>query len=317
MNIIFTVCNRLQLPNAMALGTSVLQFHPDSVFYIGWADTVPLPKLQNGIKLISVEDIDVPEWGQMCSNYYDFEIVAAARPWFAKGILKKQKACEKLTFLAPTTLLFSSTQEIGNESAELLLTPHITKPLVNSKILDDKRVLNIGMFHSGSWVIKPGEETSKLLDWWSHRTIDRAKFDLCNGMCMDQLWLNYAPVWVKNTVQIQHAGWHYGLHSVLNKNLKEENGSFFVDDEKLISVDFAGLGNYHPVWSEHTRLVNQNNVFKKLLDKYQHSLKKYEKINGEPGFGRPSHISSRRVLRRNIAGKLKAITKFVDQFQGQ
>lgn len=307
----------MQLPNAMALGTSVLQFHPDSVFYIGWADTVPLPKLQNGIKLISVEDIDVPEWGQMCSNYYDFEIVAAARPWFAKGILKKQKACEKLTFLAPTTLLFSSTQEIGNESAELLLTPHITKPLVNSKILDDKRVLNIGMFHSGSWVIKPGEETSKLLDWWSHRTIDRAKFDLCNGMCMDQLWLNYAPVWVKNTVQIQHAGWHYGLHSVLNKNLKEENGSFFVDDEKLISVDFAGLGNYHPVWSEHTRLVNQNNVFKKLLDKYQHSLKKYEKINGEPGFGRPSHISSRRVLRRNIAGKLKAITKFVDQFQGQ
>ena len=317
MNIIFTVCNRLQLPNALALGASVLQFHPDSVFYIGWADTVPLPKVPNGIKLISIENIDVPEWGQMCSFYYDFEIAAASRPWFAKGILKKQKACERLTFLAPTTLLFSSTQEIGSDTAELLLTPHITKPLAESKILDDKRILNIGMFHSGSWVLKPCEQTLKLLDWWSHRTIDRAKFDLCNGMCMDQLWLNYAQIWVKNTTQIQHDGWHYGLHSVLNKNLKEESGSFFVEDEKLISIDFAGLDNYHPVWSEHTGLINQNNVFKKLFDQYQHSLKKYEKINGEPGFGRPSSISSQRVLRRNIAGKLKAITKFVDQFQGQ
>lgn len=316
MNIIFTVCNRLQLPNALALGASVLQFHPDSLFYIGWADTFPLPKVQNGIKAIPIEDIDVPEWGQMCSTYFDFEIVAASRPWFAKGILKKQKDCKQLTFLAPTTLLFSSIQEITHNTAELLLTPHIIKPLGKSNMLDDKRILNIGMFHSGSWVIKPGEATYKLLDWWSHRTIDRAKFDLCNGMCMDQLWLNYAPVWVKNTIQVQHAGWHYGLHSVLNKNLKEENGSFFIDDEKLISIDFAGLGNYHPVWSEHIGLVNQNSIFKRLFDQYQHSLKKYEslKISGEPAFGKPSNISSQRALRKNIAGRLKAITKFVDRF---
>jgi len=316
MNIIFTVCNRLQLPNALALGASVLQFQPDSVFYIGWADTVPLPKVQSAFKIISVEQIDVPEWGQMCSSYYDFELAAAARPWFAKGILKKHKDCSQLTFLAPTTLLFGSAKEITNHAAELFLTPHITKPLASSGILDDKRILNIGMFHAGSWIIRPGEAASKLLDWWSHRTIDRARFDLCNGMCMDQLWLNYAPVWVKNNMQIRHSGWHYGLHSILNKNLKEEQGSFFVDDEKLISVDFAGVENFHPVWSEHRGLIYQNSTFKKLSDQYQLTLKKYDKlkINGEPGFGKPSNISSQRALRKNIAGKLRAITKFVDQF---
>lgn len=316
MNIFFTVCNRIQLPNALALGASVLQYNPGAVFYIGWADTLPLPEMQHGIRLIPVEDIQVPEWGQMCASYYDFEIVAASRPWFAKGLLKKHKDCEQLVFLAPTTLLFSSIQEVTQNTAELLLTPHISKPLADSKILDDKRILNIGMFHSGSWMIRPGQATTKLLDWWSHRTIDRAKFDLCNGMCMDQLWLNFALAWVSDTSQIRHSGWHYGLHSILNKVLHEENGLLFVDEEKLISIDFAGLGNYHPVWSEHTGLIRQNDTFQKLYAQYQQTLRKYDKqkINGEPGYGKPSHISSQRVLRRNIAAKLKAITKFVDQF---
>ena len=317
MKIIFTVCNRSQLPNALALGESVLHFHPEITFYIGWADTVPLPKVKDGINILPVEEINVPEWGQMCAHYYDFELVAASRPWFAKGLLKKHKACEQITFLAPTTLLFSSMQSL-NITADLSLTPHISKPLAISQNLDDKRILNIGMFHSGSWILKAGEPANTLLDWWSHRTIDRAKFDLCNGMCMEQLWLNYAPIWVKNTVQIQHSGWHYGLHSILNKDLREEKGGFWVDDENLISVDFAGLNNYHPVWSDHSKLVDRNSSFKRLFNNYETTLKKYHKGNNseQASFGKPSNISSQRILRRNIAGKLKALTTFVDKFQG-
>ncbi|WP_254411710.1 hypothetical protein [Dyadobacter diqingensis] len=316
MNIFFTVCNRSELSNALALGASVLRLHPESIFYLGWADTVPLPNVQDGIKLLSIEKIDIPEWGEMCAHYYDFEIVFAARPWFAKGILRKHKDCSRLIFLSPTTVLFSSVFEAGTQEADLLLTPHITKPHAPSSNLDDKRILNIGMFHSGSWMLKPGEATAHLLDWWAHRTIDRAKFDLCNGMCLDQLWLNYAPVWVKNTVQLRHSGWHYGLHSILNKTLTEENGSYFVDNEKLISIDYAGLNTFHPVWSDHVKLVNQSPVFKKLLTQYETTVKKYEKVNlnKQPGYGKTSKISGDRLLRRKIAGKLENITKFIDQF---
>lgn len=318
MKIFFTVCNRLQLPNALALGASVLHFHPESFFYIGWADTVPLPKAQDGIKIIAVEDIEIAEWGQMCSHYYDFELVAASRPWFAKGLLNKHKNCEQLIFFSPTTLIFKPINEISSLPADLLLTPHLSKPLVASSNLDDKRILNIGMFHSGSWGIKPTEATRNLLDWWAHRTIDRARFDLCNGMCLDQLWLNYAPIWVKSTIQISYAGWHYGLHSVLNQNLTEQDGRFYVDENELISADFTGIHNYHPVWSDHAGLVNHSAAFKSLFMHYETVLRKFEKVNssGQPGFGKPSNISPQRVLRRKIAGGLKAIAKFIDQFQG-
>jgi hypothetical protein len=316
MNIFFTVCNRSELSNALALGVSVLRFHPDSIFYLGWADTVPLPNVPNGIKLLSIEKIDIPEWGEMCARYFDFEIVFAARPWFAKGILKKHTDCTQLTFLSPTTLLFSSVLEAKTQEADLLLTPNITKPLAPSSILDDKRILNIGMFHSGSWILKPNAETNNLLQWWAHRTIDRAKFDMCNGMCLDQLWLNYAPIWVKNTIKISHAGWHYGLHSILNKTLTEENGGYCVENEKLVSIDFAGLNTYHPVWSDHVKLLNQSPLFQKLFADYETRIKKYEKenLNKQPAYGKASHISSDRLLRRKIAGKLENITKFIDRF---
>jgi hypothetical protein len=316
MNIVFTVCNRTQLPNALALGTSVLRYHPDSVFYIGWADTIPLPAIPKGFKMLSAEELKISEWGEMCARYYNFELVAASRPWFAKGILKANPTCNQLTFLSPTTLLFDSMQEINDPETDLFLTTNITKPINIPSHLDDKRILNIGMFHSGSWILKPNETTGKMLDWWAHRTIDRAKFDLCNGMCMDQLWLNYAPVWVEKTIQISHPGWHYGLHSILNKSLTESSGSYSVDNEKFISADFAGLMQFDPVWSDYEALANQNAVFKKLYKTYIETVKSFDKTqaNKEPGYGMIPKISDQRLFRKNITGKLKAITKFIDQY---
>lgn len=316
MNIVFTVCNRSQLPNALALGSSVLRYHPDSTFYIGWVDTFPVPAVPKGIKVLPVEKLNIPEWGEMCARYYDFELVAASRPWFAKGILKNSPDCSLLTFLSPTTILFESMLEINNPAIDLFLTPTISKPLAKSDLLDDKRILNIGMFHSGSWLIRPNTATAKMLDWWSHRTIDRAKFDLCNGMCMDQLWLNYAPVWIEKTEKISHPGWHYGLHSVLNKVLVEKNDSFLVENEKLISADFAGLCQFDPIWSDYAGLLGHNSTYKKLFRQYSEKVASFDKNlpDKKPGYGIIPVISSQRLLRKNITGKLKAITKFIDQY---
>ncbi|MCF0059671.1 hypothetical protein [Dyadobacter sp. CY356] len=316
MNIVFTVCNRTQLPNALALGVSVLRHHPDYLFYIGWADKSPISNLPKNIKAISVEKLGIQEWGEMCARYYDFELVAASRPWFAKGILKANPDCSSLTFLSPTTILYDAMQEINDPAADLFLTPNITKPLAASKNLDDKRILNIGMFHSGGWALKPNPVTLKMLEWWAHRTIDRAKFDLCNGMCMDQLWLNYAPVWVEKTTKITHPGWHYGLQSILNKTLTEKNGSFSVENEKLISADFAGMTHFDPVWSNHQMLAHQSPAFKKLFKEYSETVKTFDKglPDREPGYGKIPEISDQRLLRKNLTGKLKAITTFIDQF---
>jgi hypothetical protein len=165
--------------------------------------------------------------------------------------------------------------------------------------------------------LKPGPLTIQTLQWWADRTVDRAKFDLCNGMNTDQLWLNYVPVWVPDTVQAGHPGWHYGLHAVLNRNLVSAKDGFVVDNQPLISIDFAGLDHFDPVWSDHATLLSKNSAFKQLYSDYKRSLKSFParaQTDGPPGYGKPAEIKKNRILRNKLADKLKALSAYIDQF---
>ncbi len=317
MNIIYTVCNRTNLAHALALADSVLQHQPGDVFYIGWVDSIDITGLPERITMLPVSELAIPDWNKMAADYYDFELLPACRPWFALELLKKHPECRQLTFLAPTVLLKNSFGNLLDEGSEMFLTPNISAPLKKSAILDDKRILNAGMYHSGSWTLRPSKKTISVLEWWAHRTIDRAGFDLCNGMNTDQLWLNYVPVWVPATKTLHNPGWHYGLNAVLNKNLLAEGDTYEVDGHPLVSLDFAGLGHFDPIWSDHAPLVTENKTFQELFMEYQRIVmkKKYElEISGQPAFGKYADIAPNRLMRKGIAARLKGLTTFIDQF---
>jgi hypothetical protein len=298
------------------LADSASLHQPDHTFYLCWVDSTPL-QLPAHIRVINVGQAQIPHWEQMEANYYDFELLAACRPWFALKLLELHKDCKSLVFLAPTVWLVKPFQDVINPESDVHLTPNIRKPLAPSNILDDKRILNVGMFHSGSWILKPAENTLKMLKWWSERTIDRAQFDLCNGKNMDQLWLNYTLVWIPATTQIAHPGWHYGLHSILNNDLQIKNGVYHIEGKPLISLDFAGLDYFDPVWSDHARLMSLNNAFQSLYSSYKSSLAKNKNklpVHSGAGYGKTPDIKANRILRNNLAARLKSITAFIDQF---
>lgn len=315
MNIIFTVCNRSSLTHALALADSVMQF-PGSVFYLCWVDTIELTNLPANIKLLPISAIQIAQWEQMTQNYYDFELLPASRPWFAKHLMALHPENDSFIFLAPTVYVYQSLDKIVSKNSDMLVTPHITSALKKSSILDDKRILNIGMFHAGSWVLNKSQQSLAFLDWWAERTIDRAKFDLCNGMCLDQLWLNFVLVRIHNTKQIVNPGWHYGLHAVPNKKLEYRNQDYFIGDQPLVSADFAGLDFFDPIWSDHAALLGSSGLFRKLYSDYKKVLASFKREvpAGQPGYGRNPKIGHNRLLRKKLAGNLVSITRFIDQF---
>lgn len=315
MNIIFTVCNRTNLAHALALAKSVQQFQ-GSIFYLCWVDTAAITGLPANINVVTVEDLKLPQWEQMTRQYYDFELLPACRPWFAKHLLALHPENHTLIFLAPTVLVYSSLDTIAGQNSDMQVTPHITSGLKKSDILDDKRILNIGMFHAGSWIFNRSQESLAFLDWWAVRTLDRAKFDLCNGMCMDQLWLNFVLVRIKNALQITNSGWHYGLHSVLSKNITVQKDAYMVDDRPLVTADFAGLDFFDPIWSDHAPLLANSGLFKKMYTDYKKEVSSFQKYapQGNPGYGQIPIIKSDRLFRKKLAGNLASITRFIDQF---
>lgn len=319
MNIIFTVCNRNTLASALALGKSVMQF-PGNMFYLCWVDKIVISTLPEDINLLTIKDIPIPEWEQMISHYYDFELLPACRPWFAKHLFNLHADQNNFIFFAPTVFLFQPIGQVLTAGPDLFLTPNISQPLKKASVLDDKRILNIGMFHSGSWIMRRSAETLKFLDWWAIRTIDRAKYDLCNGMCLDQLWLNFALVRISKITQISNPGWHYGLHSVLNLNLEYQDGSYKVNGNRLISADFAGLDVFNPIWSDYAGLISESKNFGKLYSEYQKNLSAFQTFlpsETKPGYGLIPEIKKNRMLRKKTTGTLRSVMKFIDQFQIQ
>jgi len=316
MDIIFTVCNRFTLPNAMVLAESVKLYQPDSIFYLCLVDNIKIDTLPENVNFLDVEEIGIAGWEEMCKRYYDFELVAACRPWFAKFILNRESIdLQTLTFLAPTVLLLGGMDPIPLD-CDLLLTPNIAAPLNKSSDLDDKRILNVGMFNSGSWTLRRGEATRSFLEWWAKRTFDRAKYDLCNGMCMDQLWLNYAPVLVPNT-NFNNAGtWQYGLRSILNHNLTFSDQQYLVNGKKLLSVDFTGLACFDPVWSDHVNLISLNPTFRKLFREYEKriaALKVPSNYDNSSPYGIVASVSRNRILRKKAVSALNSLMDFIDQ----
>ncbi|GAB2773521.1 hypothetical protein GCM10027275_15630 [Rhabdobacter roseus] len=314
MNIIFTVCDRTQLAQALALADAVRRHHPDRPFYIGLVDELPFVKVPGSASLIPVETLNIPAWSAMTSLYYSYELVAACRPWFGKYLLEQNPSCQRLTFLAPSTYLYASLEPVEQPGAELLLTPHLTRPTQGT--LDDKRILNIGMYHAGGWVASNTHAIGTWLDWWAVRTQDRAKFDLCQGMCLDQLWLNYAPIWVPTAAPIAAPGWQYGLHSVQNIPLEKVNDKYFVAGYELISADFAGLVGYHPVWSDHQDLVALSSGFQQLLREYLRVLKTYapHQAPGLAAYGLSAPIKKSRGLRKKWVKYLSGIAHRIDTY---
>ncbi|WP_247234965.1 hypothetical protein [Telluribacter sp. SYSU D00476] len=317
MNIFFTICNRTELPNAIALGSTVKKYHPEAQMIIGWVDEAPVPSLPEDMLRLSVKVVAIPNWATMYERYYDFELVAACRPWFAHYILQTNLDCSRLIFLAPTTFLYQAVPFESLPDADLLLTPHMTQPLPVGTELDDKRILNIGMYHAGAWMLRRGTETEQLLIWWKLRTFDRAHFDLCQGMCMDQLWLNFAPIWVRNTSRLSLPGWHLGLHSITQRDLTVANGAFQVNGAPLISADFAGLPSYHPVWSDHERLLKHNRSFEQLYRQYVQYLEQYKtyRIKNAPAFGQTPAIKGNRTMRKGMVSNLKKVLSQIDRYE--
>lgn len=316
MKIVFTVCNRHQLSHALTLGASLRRNNPDYHFMIGWVDPSPLADLPDWVQLIRIEELELSEWDAMTRRYYDFELLAASKPFFARFILHKKPPCTELIYLAPATWVLGPFDSVVNPEIFLQSTPHRLTPIHPNPHLDDKAILNIGMYHAGSWILHPDGQENELLDWWCERTVDRAHFDLCQGMCLDQLWMNYLPVLFQGVQTVRNPGWHYGLHAIPNHSLSNREG-YFVNGQPLITVDFSGLESYHPVWSDHTKLVDSKPEWAELRTAYRREFRA-QRIpaldeNSLP-YGKNSKVKSFRKQRKGVVAVLNQVIERIETY---
>ncbi len=235
MPVIFTVCTTAQLLYARALQASV---PAGFEFRIGLIDG---PGIDN--EVVGIAELKVKQWPKIGADYDEVALAAVYKPFFAHYFLKETNA-QQIIYFDPTVLVFGNLQPILDklQTADILLTPRLTRMFGKSDYGDEKFYLNTGLIDAGFWALNRTKNTDKFLDWWQKRLITSAHLDLCHAQNHDQLWLMYAPIFFDKVQIIKNLGWNVALHNLNERTLTVRKDKWTVNQgEELLFFNFREL----------------------------------------------------------------------------
>lgn len=325
-----TVCTIAQLPDALTLGASFGHHHPDEPFVIGLADEPA--RLPAGFDcpypLLAAPDYMPGDVADLSARYTPTEFAAAGKPAFVRAIFDQFPHQPCVLYADPETFVYRPLTPvyIQLQSATALLTPHLTRPPGDADQPDEKALQNVGLYSAGFLAFRRCPETDRLLTWWQDRVTQRAFIDPCAGLCTDQLWLMYWPVFFGGVRVIKNPGWQVALWNLPERRLSRESerlaqggdGWYVNGAQPLLFANFRGLSNPNAgFFARQTRLqpVHRADVLN-LLATYRRHLRTHERADLRrviPAFGQQPEPRVLRGWRQTLATTLRQLTTFIDR----
>lgn len=278
MNTIFTICSNNYLAQAKTLGDSVLKYHPNYNFTIVLCDKLSQEidySAFTNFNIIEAHNIGIDNFEYMTKNYNIVELNTAIKP-FAFDFLFKSN--DIVIYLDPDTCLFDSLEDIENDlkNHNAVLTPHIFSPIAFDGLQPTENTFtNYGIYNLGFFAAKNTPETKKLIDWWQGHLRTNCKINVANGVFVDQLPMNFAPIFFEGIKINKNPGINAAPWNLHERKIELKNNRFTVNDKELVMFHFS---NYNPLDEErftkyYTRAEHlKNDALCKLYSTYKQML---------------------------------------------
>lgn len=296
MKIVFTICSNNYLSQAKTLGDSLIKYNPDYKFIIGLCD-----KKSESIdysffephEIIEVEKLNIANFDWMIYNYYIIELNTAIKPFFFQYFIQQYKDLEVIMYFDPDIKVFDSLLSIESElkNKTALLTPHTLSPVpLDGEIPNETHFLNYGIYNLGFLAIRPTPEANKMLEWWAERlavqSFDRVK----DGLFVDQLPMNFAPIFFKDVQVSQTPGYNYAYWNFHERKISLKDDKYYINKEfPLIFFHYSSFKPVQPlkISLHQTRFsLEADSILQKLFSEYADNLivNKYFELKEIPCF---------------------------------
>ena len=234
MKLALTICSANYLPYAKALGDSLIEHNSDYTFYIVLLDSYSDfdKEYFQPHTIISIEEIQLAELEEMNSRYSIFELSCALKPFVTEYFLNKETDVELVCYFDSDILIFNKLSEIENKikHSSILLTPHISVPFVeDGNSPGEETILRAGIFNGGFFAVKKTAETFQFLSWWKTRLFKFCYNDAINGLFVDQIWLNYVPVFFNGVHILDNPGYNVAYWNLHQNEVELINETFYVN----------------------------------------------------------------------------------------
>ena len=292
--IAFTICSINYLAQAVTLGNSLTEQNPDYTFIIALVDKIiePTPLFENlPYPLIEVDKINIQNFKSFYSRYNITELNTAVKPYFFDYLFNCNPEVDSILYFDPDIYVYNkfTALEAALDKNQIILTPHITEPIFDAKTPGETDFLNTGLYNLGFIGLKRGVDTFKLLEWWKERLKYYCYIDFEKGLFVDQIWLNFAPIFFKNVFILHDPGYnmaYWNLHERIFS--QKEDGQYIVNCESpLVFYHFSGydFNKIYEISKYQTRTSFMNrpelfdlfNNYKEIVMSFGHS--KFQQVN--------------------------------------
>src|SRR5712691_11915729 len=191
-----TIIARNYLAFARVLGRSFLTHHPQGRFYVLVIDGLPDGEpLGGGLTAIGPDALGLPYFFELCFKYDVTEVSTAVKPTFLRRLLTEYGE-QGVFYFDPDIVVSRSLVEAEQalQGANILLTPHLLEPIpLDGRKPGEQEILVSGAYNLGFIGLRATETTLTFLDWWADRLREGCRIDPCQGLFVDQKWVNLVP----------------------------------------------------------------------------------------------------------------------------
>jgi len=246
MKLVFTICSINYLAQAKSLGESILAFNPDYCFKIVLVDKIITQLNLNEkipFEIIEAEKLGIADFSKMCLQYNVTELNTAVKPFAFDYFFNHYPESSTAIYFDPDILVYDQLIELEESFAEndIILTPHITKPIEDIFSPQETDFLNTGLYNLGFIALKKTQNSFNFLSWWMNRLKDHCRIDFLNGLFVDQLWINLVPLFFKKVEILRHPGYNMAYWNLHERKLSFLNDKYTVNESyPLIFFHFSG-----------------------------------------------------------------------------
>ena len=314
-HIAFTICSNNYLPKARILYESLLEFNPGYHFIIGlvdqrldWIDYGE----SAGIEVIPVTELKTDPSLHIFEKFDIVELNTAVKPCYFKEIRRRYPFSDLVMYFDPDIAIFSdfSVLEKAASSSSFLLTPHILSPIEHDgKLPLENTFLHYGLYNLGFLGLSfRTEDASMFLDWWEYRTLRFGFNQPHKSLFVDQLWINFVPLYYEAVTVFRHKGMNMGPWNLHERKLTSLQGNRYLvnGSDPLVFYHFSSYDHKYPeriAVNNYTRYSFSNHPdLLPLYDWYRaqllkHSIERYESIPCCYGVYKPKKQSKSRYHR--------------------
>jgi hypothetical protein len=245
--IIFTLCSNNYLAQAKSLGDSLIKHNPDYKFIIGlvdeFSDEIDYSFFQP-FTIIPVEKIGIPGFDDLWKKYSIVEFNTSVKASYFKYIFNTYSSVETICYLDPDIIIYHSLEILEDAflNHDILLTPHILSPIETDNHQPSENVfLNFGLYNLGFLGVNRNCIKNGFLDWWEKRIVSAGFHDTLNGFFVDQLWINFVPLFYNQVKIFRDSGLNAAPWNLHERTIKEIKGNEIkmMDDSPLYFYHFS------------------------------------------------------------------------------